>query len=62
MTAHVHCQNRLFGESKVFPMQDLPFHILGVVAQFERSILKTRQAEGIAKVKKKAALGLTTQN
>ena len=52
VTVHFHSENMIFGEGKAFPMQELLFQILGAFAQFERSIIKERQAEGIAKAKK----------
>ena len=35
------------------PISDLMFHILAAIAEFERSLIKTRQAEGIAIAKAK---------
>ena len=52
VTVHFHSENMIFGDGKAFPMQELLFQILGAFAQFERSIIKERQAEGIAKAKK----------
>ena len=40
-----------FNPSKTDPMSTLQLHIMGAFAQFERSISKARQAEGIAKAK-----------
>ncbi|WP_414157874.1 recombinase family protein [Pseudomonas sp. BNK-15] len=37
------------------PMQDLMLSMMGAVAQFERAIIRERQAEGIAKAKERGA-------
>jgi DNA invertase Pin-like site-specific DNA recombinase len=46
-----HKENLTFAGSKADPMAELMLGILGSVAQFERAIIKERQAEGIAKAK-----------
>lgn len=37
------------------PYQQLQFHLIGAIAEFERSLSKQRQAEGIAKAKERGA-------
>lgn len=50
ITVHFHKEQLLFtGEAN--PMQELMLSLLGSVAQFERSMIKERQREGIAKAK-----------
>lgn len=48
-----HKENLTFNGAKVDPTSELMLGILGSVAQFERSIIHERQAEGIAKAKEK---------
>jgi len=49
---HFHKENLIFsGEDN--PTQTLLFQMIGAVAQFERAIIRERQAEGIAKAKQK---------
>ncbi|WP_343572999.1 recombinase family protein [Pseudomonas sp.] len=49
---HFHKENLVFtGESN--PTQELMLSIMGSVAQFERTMIKERQKEGIAKAKQK---------
>lgn len=50
-----HKEHLTFNGSKVDPTSELMLGILGSVAQFERSIIHERQAEGIAKAKEKGA-------
>ena len=50
VTIKFHKENLTFtGEDN--PMQKMMLHIMGAVAEFERSIIRERQAEGIAKAK-----------
>lgn len=54
---HFHTENMIFGASnkdtgKSSPMQELLFQMLGAFAQFERSLIRERQQEGIEKAKK----------
>ena len=44
-----------FSPDKSNPYDTLMMQVMGAVAEFERSILKSRQAEGIAKAKAKGA-------
>lgn len=37
------------------PYQQLQFHLIGAIAEFERSLSKQRQAEGVAKAKERGA-------
>lgn len=46
-------ENLKFEPNKENPISDLMFHILAAIAQFERSLIQTRQAEGIAIAKAK---------
>jgi DNA invertase Pin-like site-specific DNA recombinase len=46
-------ENLTFSPDKEDPFAKLMMHIFGSVAEFERSIIKQRQAEGIAKAKAK---------
>lgn len=46
-------ENLKFEPNKENPISDLMFHILAAIAQFERSLIKKRQAEGIAIAKAK---------
>lgn len=48
-----HKENLTFGNGDNAAMSDLLFNILGSFAQFERSMIKERQMEGIAAAKKK---------
>lgn len=45
-------ENLRFSGDKASPMDELMLSMLGAVAQFERSMIRERQAEGIAKAKK----------
>ncbi|RCU43818.1 resolvase [Corallincola holothuriorum] len=48
------CKESLtFSANDTSPMSELMLNMLGAVAQFERSMIKERQAEGIAKAKDK---------
>jgi DNA invertase Pin-like site-specific DNA recombinase len=46
-------ENLTFSPDREDPYAMLTLHLIGAVAQFERSIIKQRQAEGIAKAKTK---------
>ena len=46
-------ENMLFTADKQNPMNELMLNMLGAVYQFERDIMKQRQAEGIAQAKAK---------
>lgn len=46
-----HKENLSFGCGESDAISELMLHMLGAVAQFERSLIKSRQAEGIAKAK-----------
>lgn len=49
-------ENMSFDSSKeADPYQRLQFHLIGAIAEFERSLSKQRQAEGIAKAKERGA-------
>jgi len=48
-----HKENLTFAGAKADPMSELMLGILGSVAQFERAIIRERQAEGIAKAKER---------
>jgi len=50
ITVHFHAENLIFG-GIASPIQTLLFQIMGAFAQFERSILKERQREGLAQAK-----------
>jgi DNA invertase Pin-like site-specific DNA recombinase len=52
-TVIFHKENLTFDGVTRNPMSELLLGILGSVAQFEKSIIKERQAEGIAKAKEK---------
>lgn len=52
VTVHFHKEHLIF-TSEENPTQKLMFQIIGAVAQFERSIIKERQREGIAKAQAK---------
>ena len=45
---HFHAENLIFESDSTNPMAMLMLHMLGAIAQFERSISKVRQAEGTA--------------
>lgn len=47
VTVHFHKENLVFSGQKEDPMQRLLFQLLGAVSQFERSLIRERQAEGI---------------
>lgn len=51
---HFHKESLVF-TGKPDPMQDLMLNMMGAVAQFERAIIRERQAEGIAKAKERGA-------
>ncbi|WP_028880875.1 recombinase family protein [Terasakiella pusilla] len=52
VTLHFHSENLVFdGESN--PFQELQMQIIGAVVQFERTLIKERQREGIEKAKTK---------
>lgn len=44
-------ENLTFSADKEDPLAQLQLHLMGAFAQFERSIIRKRQAEGIAKAK-----------
>ncbi|MEJ6080406.1 recombinase family protein [Vibrio sp. 1-Bac 57] len=46
-------ENMVFSANKQNPMNELMLNMLGAVYQFERDIMKQRQAEGIAQAKAK---------
>jgi DNA invertase Pin-like site-specific DNA recombinase len=46
-------ENLTFSANQEDPFAQLQLHLMGAFAQFERSIIKKRQAEGIAKAKTK---------
>lgn len=45
---HFHAENLIFEADTTNPMSMLMLHMLGAIAQFERSISKVRQREGIS--------------
>ena len=47
IAVHFHKENMVFGGKDAGPMQTLMFQMLGSFAEFERSIIRERQAEGI---------------
>lgn len=53
VAVHFHKENLPFEAGKQNPMQTLMFDMLGAFAEFERSMIKERQMEGIAKAKEK---------
>ena len=53
VTIHFHKENLVFTGEDDNPTQTLYFQIIGAVAQFERSLIKERQREGIALAKRK---------
>ena len=50
---HFKKENLIFTYDKENPMNELMLNLLGAVYQFERSIIKERQREGIEKAKKR---------
>lgn len=48
VSIHFHKENLIFDASTSSPMQELMFQMLGAFAQFERTLIKERQREGIA--------------
>jgi len=52
VAVNFHKENLVFG-AEDDPMSELMLQIFGAVAQFERSLIRERQAEGIAKARKK---------
>jgi len=46
-------ENLTFASDKTSPMQELMFNIMGAFAQFERSLIKQRQQEGVQIAKTK---------
>jgi DNA invertase Pin-like site-specific DNA recombinase len=46
-------ENLTFSANQEDPFAQLQLHLMGAFAEFERSIIKKRQAEGIAKAKAK---------
>jgi DNA invertase Pin-like site-specific DNA recombinase len=48
-------ENLKFSASSTDPFAKLQLHLMGAFAEFERSIIKKRQAEGIAKAKQRGA-------
>lgn len=52
VSVHFHKENLTFSAANVDPMADLMLGILGAFAEFERTIIRERQAEGIALAKK----------
>lgn len=53
VAVHFHKENLPFAAGKQNPMQTLMFDMLAAFAEFERSIIKERQREGIEKAKEK---------
>ena len=53
VAVHFHKENLPFAAGKQNPMQTLMFDMLAAFAEFERSIIKERQREGIEKAKAK---------
>ncbi|MEG3641336.1 recombinase family protein [Magnetococcus sp. PR-3] len=53
VTVQFHKEGIIFTGEDANPFQQLQLQIIGAVAQFERSIIKERQAEGIAKAKER---------
>lgn len=47
VSIHFHTENLIFTNDSTNPMSMLMLHLLGAIAQFERSISKVRQREGI---------------
>lgn len=48
VSVHFHKENLIFDASTSSPMQELMFQMLGAFAQFERTLIKERQKEGIS--------------
>jgi len=48
-----HKESLKFTSANQDPMQKLMLHVIGAVSEFERSLIRERQAEGIAAAKKK---------
>ena len=53
VSVNFHKENLIFNASDSNPMQELMFQMLGAFAQFERTLIKERQREGIAASTKK---------
>jgi len=53
ITVHFHKENLIFTNGKDDPMSTLLLHVIGSVAEFERSLIRERQREGIARAKRK---------
>jgi DNA invertase Pin-like site-specific DNA recombinase len=53
VSVHFHKENLIFTATGSSPMQDLMFQMLGAFAQFERTLIKERQKEGIDLAKAK---------
>ncbi len=51
VTVVFHKENMVFDGGKASSMTKLLFHIMGAFAEFERDMIRERQAEGIAKAK-----------
>lgn len=51
ITVHFHKESLIFSVDENSPMAELMLNMLGSVAQFERSMIRERQREGIAKAK-----------
>ncbi len=51
VTVVFHKENLVFDGGKASSMTKLLFHIMGAFAEFERDMIRERQAEGIAKAK-----------
>lgn len=54
-------ENLTFSASSNDPFAKLQLHLMGAFAEFERSIIRKRQAEGIAKAKHVASTGVVRQ-
>jgi len=61
-TIHFKTENLTFDAQESAPHQTLHFNMLGAFAQFERSLIKQRQKEGIAKAKANGAYLLVGRN
>ena len=57
-----HRESLTFSAEQADPMNELMLSMIGAFAQFERSVLKERQAEGIAKAKAKGVYKGTKQS
>lgn len=53
VTVRFHKEGLTFSANESDPFKELMFHMLGAFAQFERSIIRERQREGIEKAKQK---------